>query len=212
MFATIFSDMERFTQLTGVAAPLPQANIDTDIIFPARFLLITAKTGLGRYAFHDWRYGPGGSPRADFVLNQPRFADAPILIAGENFGCGSSREQAPWALRDLGVRCIIATSFGDIFQANCFKNGILPITLSPDHVEPLMSDAEAGLPVEVDLERQTIGRRNAPVIAFEVEAWRREALLNGWDEIAVITRQQGARIDAFEQTQRATAPWLYTGD
>jgi 3-isopropylmalate/(R)-2-methylmalate dehydratase small subunit len=204
--------MERFSQLTGLAAPLPEANVDTDIIFPARFLLITAKTGLGQYAFHEWRHRPDGSPNADFVLNQPRFAGAPILVTGDNFGCGSSREQAPWALRDLGVRCIISTSFGEIFQANCFKNGMLPITLAPDQVARLMADADAGSPITVDLERQSIRGASEPAISFEVEGWRRQALLNGWDEIAVITREQGARIAAFEQKQRAQTPWLYTGD
>ncbi len=204
--------MESFTRLTGLAAPLPQANIDTDIIFPARFLLITAKKGLGRYAFFEWRYQPNGEPIADFVLNQARYVGAPILVAGDNFGGGSSREQAPWALRDLGVRCVISTSFGEIFQANCFKNGILPVTVSPDNLTRLMADAQAGLPIEINLERQTIGRRNEPEITFRVEPWRRKALLQGWDEIAIITTQQGARIAAFEQAQRAQAPWLYAGD
>jgi 3-isopropylmalate/(R)-2-methylmalate dehydratase small subunit len=189
-----------------------QANIDTDIIFPARFLLITAKTGLGRYAFHDWRYAPDGQPKPDFVLNQPRFAGAPILVAGDNFGGGSSREQAAWALRDLGVRCIISTAFGEIFQANCYQNGILPLKVSTDQLTLLATDGEAGLPLRVDLERQAIGRRNEPEIAFEIESWRKQALLNGWDEIALITRQLGARITAFEQQQRALAPWLYTED
>jgi 3-isopropylmalate/(R)-2-methylmalate dehydratase small subunit len=204
--------MERFSVLSGVAIPMPQANIDTDIIFPARFLLLTAKTGLGRYAFQDWRYGPDGAPKPDFVLNQARFAGAPILVAGDNFGGGSSREQAPWALRDLGVRCIISTAFGEIFQANCYKNGILPVRVLAQQLTLLMADAEAGLPLKVDLERQAIGRRNEPDIAFEVEAWRKQALLNGWDEIDLITRQLGGRITAFEQQQRARAPWLYTGD
>jgi 3-isopropylmalate/(R)-2-methylmalate dehydratase small subunit len=204
--------MERFSVLSGAAVPMPQANIDTDIIFPARFLLITSKTGLGQYAFHEWRHGPDGAPNLDFVLNQPRFNGAPILVAGDNFGGGSSREQAPWALRDLGIRCIISTAFGEIFQANCFKNGMLAVTVSAGSLARLMADAEAGLPLTVDLERQAIGRRNAPGIGFSIEPWRREALLNGWDEIAIVTRQQGARIAAFEQQQRALAPWLYRED
>jgi 3-isopropylmalate dehydratase small subunit len=204
--------MERFTSLQGVAAPLPQTDIDTDIIFPARFLLITSKAGLGQYAFYEWRLAPDGSPRDDFVLNQPRFAGAPILVVGDNFGCGSSREQAPWALRDLGVRCIISTSFGEIFHANCFKNGILPVVVSSAQLAVLMADAQAGLPLEVDLEHQVIGRRTEPTIAFEIEPWRREALLNGWDEITLITHQDGAGIAVFEQRQRERMPWLYTGE
>jgi 3-isopropylmalate/(R)-2-methylmalate dehydratase small subunit len=204
--------MDSFTRLTGLAAPLPQANIDTDIIFPARFLLITAKQGLGRYAFYEWRYAPNGTPMADFALNQPRFAGAPILVTGDNFGGGSSREQAPWALMDLGVRCIISTRFGEIFQANCFKNGILPVVVSPEWLALLMTDAEAGRPIEVDLQQQTLRRSGGSVFAFDVETWRREALLNGWDEISIIIAQQGARIAAFEDRQRAQSPWLYAGD
>jgi 3-isopropylmalate/(R)-2-methylmalate dehydratase small subunit len=204
--------MESFTQLTGRAAPLPQANVDTDIIFPARFLLITAKTGLGRYAFYEWRYGPGGEETPGFVLNNPKFKGAPILVAGDNFGCGSSREQAPWALRDFGVRCVISTSFGEIFYANCFKNGMLPVVVEPDQLAELMADAEAGLPIEVDLQSQQVRRRNGPPIAFDVEPWWREALLNGWDEIAIIIKQDGDRITAFERDQRASKRWLYEGD
>jgi 3-isopropylmalate dehydratase small subunit len=204
--------MEPFSVLSGVAAPLPQADIDTDIIFPARFLLITAKTGLGRYAFHEWRYAPDGQLRPDFVLNQPRFARAPILVVGDNFGAGSSREQAPWALRDLGVRCIISTAFGEIFETNCYNIGILPVRVTAEQLALLMADGEAGLPVQVDLERQAISRRNEPDIAFNVKAWRKQALLNGWDEIALIDRQLGACITAFEQQQRALSPWLYTED
>ena len=203
--------MESFTQLTGRAAPLPQANVDTDIIFPARFLLITAKTGLGRYAFYEWRYGPGGEETPEFVLNDPKFKGAPILVAGDNFGCGSSREQAPWALRDLGVRCVISTSFGEIFYANCFKNGMLPVVVEPDQLAELMADAEAGLPMEVDLEARQVRRRSGAPISFEVEPWRREALLNGWDEIAIIIKQDGDRITDFERDQRASKPWLYQG-
>jgi 3-isopropylmalate dehydratase small subunit len=204
--------MESFTRLTGLAAPLPQANIDTDIIFPARFLLITAKKGLGRYAFYEWRYGPGETEKPDFALNQDRFKGAEILVAGDNFGCGSSREQAPWALRDLGVRCVISTSFGEIFYANCFKNGMLPVVVTPDQLAALMADAEAGLSIEVDLEAQEVRRRNEPPIAFEVEPWRREALLNGWDEIAIVLKQDGPAIADFEHRQRAQKPWLYQGE
>ena len=204
--------MESFTRLTGLAAPLRDANIDTDIIFPARFLLITAKTGLGRYAFYEWRYGPDGKETPGFVLNDPKFKGAPILVAGDNFGCGSSREQAPWALHDLGVRCVISTSFGEIFYANCFKNGMLPVVVTAEQLAELMADAEDGLPIEVDLEAQEVRRRNGAPIAFEVEPWRREALLNGWDEIAIVIKQDGALIDAFERDQRLAKPWLYQGE
>jgi 3-isopropylmalate dehydratase small subunit len=204
--------MESFTRLTGRAAPLPAANVDTDIIFPARFLLITAKKGLGRYAFYEWRYGPDGEPRADFVLNRKDFQGAEILVAGDNFGCGSSREQAPWALRDLGVRCVISTSFGEIFFANCFKNGMLPVVVTADQLQALMADAEAGVPIEVDLEAQQVRRGDGEAIPFEVEPWRRDALLNGWDEIAIVLNQDGETIAAFEQSQRAAKPWLYQGE
>jgi 3-isopropylmalate dehydratase small subunit len=204
--------MERFTRITALAAPMPQANIDTDIIFPARFLLITAKRGLGRYAFYDWRYGPGGEETPDFPLNQERFKGAPILVAGDNFGCGSSREQAPWALSDLGVRCVISTRFGEIFQANCFKNGMLPVVAAPTALAALMADARAGRPITVDLEREQLLRADGQSISFTVEAWRRDALLNGWDEIDRVLNQDQGRIAAFEQRQRADQPWLYQGD
>jgi 3-isopropylmalate dehydratase small subunit len=204
--------MESFSRLTGRAAPLPAANVDTDIIFPARFLLITSKKGLGRYAFYEWRYGPDGQALPDFVLNRPEFEGAEILVAGDNFGCGSSREQAPWALRDLGVRCVISTSFGEIFFANCFKNGMLPVVVTADQLQALLADAEAGSPIEVDLEAREVRRPDGGVIAFQVEAWRRDALLNGWDEIAIVLNQDGDAIAAFEQSQRAAKPWLYQGE
>jgi len=204
--------MERFTRIVGRAAPLPQANIDTDIIFPARFLLITAKKGLGRYAFYEWRYGPNGEAMTGFVLNQAGFKGAEILVAGNNFGCGSSREQAPWALRDLGLRCVISTSFGEIFYSNCFKNGMLPVVVAADQCADLMADAEAGFDIEVDLEAQAIRRHDGSSIAFHVEPWRREALLNGWDEIAIILNEDAERIGAFERDQRCAYPWLYRGE
>jgi len=204
--------MESFSQLTARAAPLPQANVDTDIIFPARFLLITAKKGLGQYAFYEWRYGPDGGEKPDFVLNDARFRGAEILIAGDNFGCGSSREQAPWALRDLGVRCIVSTSFGEIFYANCFKNGILPVRVAERELSQLMVAAQAGRPIGVDLVRQEDSAGTDDPIAFSVEAWRRDALLHGWDEIAMILREDGAAIDAFEDRQRSASPWLYQDD
>jgi 3-isopropylmalate/(R)-2-methylmalate dehydratase small subunit len=199
--------METFTRLTGRAAPLPQANIDTDIIFPARFLLITAKKGLGQYAFYEWRRGA-----ADFALNQDRYQGVEILVTGDNFGCGSSREQAPWALRDLGVRCVISTSFGEIFYANCFKNGILPVVVPPDVLGTLMADAEAGTPITVDLEASMVTRQGGGRVSFTVAPWRREALLKGWDEIAMILAQNASAIADFETRQRAAEPWLYERD
>jgi len=204
--------MDRFERLISRAAPMPTADIDTDIIFPARFLLITEKTGLGRYAFYDWRYGPGGTPAPEFVLNQPSYAGAKILICGDNFGCGSSREQAPWALRDLGVTCVISTSFGEIFRANCFKNAMLPIVLPPEPWGRLLHLAEAGGELEVDLTTCTINSPEMTPIPFEVDPSRREALLQGWDEIAIALRQDADAIAAFEHRQRIAQPWLYERD
>jgi 3-isopropylmalate dehydratase small subunit len=204
--------MERFTHLAGVPAPMPEADVDTDIIFPARFLLITAKKGLGRYAFYERRYEPSGAERTDFVLNQPGRAGASILVAGDNFGCGSSREQAVWALHDLGVRCLISTRFGEIFEANCAKNGMLALSVSPDVWGRLMQDAEDSHAVEVDLNAQEIRCAGGQTIAFHIPDWTREALLNGWDEIDLILRQDGEHIAGFEGRQRAASPWLYQGD
>lgn len=204
--------MESFCSLTGVAAPIPAANIDTDIIFPARFLLITAKRGLGRYAFYEWRYGPGDAPISGFVLNQPAFRDAQILVAGDNFGCGSSREQACWTLRDAGFRAVISTSFGEIFQANCCKNGIVPVIVSPQILQVLLADAAQAQTLTVDLEAQAVMRPAGERISFELEGWRREALLNGWDEIDIIMNRSPGAIVAYEQRARAASPWLYEGD
>jgi 3-isopropylmalate/(R)-2-methylmalate dehydratase small subunit len=203
--------MEKFQRLISRAAPMPAADIDTDIIFPARFLLITEKTGLGRYAFYDWRHSSGGEAPA-FVLNQPAYSGAKILICGDNFGCGSSREQAPWALRDLGVTCLISTSFGEIFRANCFKNAMLPIALPPEPWTELMRVATAGGELEVDLTTCTISGSDLTPIPFEVDPSRREALLEGWDEIAIALRKDADAIAAFEHRQRAAQPWLYERD
>ena len=203
--------MEAFTSLSGLAAVLPEANIDTDIIFPARFLLLTTKSGLGRYAFYEWRFDAKGSERSHFVLNRPPFRGAQILVAGDNFGCGSSREQAPWALRDLGVRCVISSSFGEIFYSNCFRNGILPIAVSPVQLVRLMSDAEAEASLTIDLSGQTICGRDGAMIDFAIEPWRREALLNGWDEISLVLTALSGKIDAFENRQWVEQPWLQTG-
>ncbi len=204
--------MERFDRLTGIAAPLPAANIDTDIIFPARFLLMTEKQGLGAFAFYEWRTLPGGAPDPEFVLNQPRFRDASILVAGDNFGCGSSREQACWAMRDAGIRVVVASSFGEIFHANCFKNGMLPVTVSVSDLGLLMTDAEAGRSFTVDLVEGVLTRPDGAPIRFETEGWRREALLNGWDEIDIIQNQSASTIDAYERRARAASPWLFQGD
>jgi 3-isopropylmalate dehydratase small subunit len=204
--------MDRFERLISRAAPMPNADIDTDIIFPARFLLITEKTGLGRYAFYDWRYGADGVAKPEFVLNQPAYAGAKILVCGDNFGCGSSREHAPWALRDLGATCLISTSFGEIFRANCFKNAILPIVLAPEPWAALLRLATDGVELDVDLTACTISGGGMTPIAFEIEPARREALLEGWDEIALALRKDADAIAAFEHRQRADQPWLYERD
>jgi len=193
--------MEPFTRVTAAVASLPDRDIDTDIIFPARFLLITEKVGLGQYAFYERRM-QDGVERADFPLQPGRCA---ILVAGDNFGCGSSREQAVWALHDLGVRCIIAPSFGEIFQANCYRNGVLPITLP----EALCSALRRCPSLTVDLADEEITGESTDTIRFEAPPWRREALLHGWDEVLTLLHSQGARITAFEEVRRAAAPWLF---
>jgi len=204
--------MRPFTRVTSLAVPMGTDNIDTDIIFPARYLLHTTKTGLGRFAFYEWRYARDGTPDQTFPLNRDEFESAAIMVAGDNFGCGSSREQAPWALADLGLRCLIATSFGEIFATNCFKNGILTVLVSPDQQADLLADAQARAPITVDLERQTIARANGGVAGFPVESWRREALLNGWDEISTVLARDQTAITEFERRQRAQMPWLYQGE
>lgn len=201
--------MTPFTQLSGVAIPLPEENVDTDIIFPARFLLITARAGLGRYAFHDRRFDAEGAEIAEFILNLDPWRDAPILLAGANFGSGSSREQAVWALLGQGISCVIAPSFGEIFHGNCFRNGVLPIVLPADQVAALTPRAEAGETFAVDLEAQTLTVGTDAPIAFDVGAEQRLALLNGWDETALILNARGDDIAAFETQQKTVQPWLY---
>jgi 3-isopropylmalate dehydratase small subunit len=174
--------------------------------------LITEKTGLGRYAFYDWRYGADGRAKPEFVLNQTPYRDAKILICGDNFGCGSSREHAPWALRDLGVTCLISTSFGEIFRANCFKNAVLPIVLPSGPWADLLRLAEAGAELSVDLTTCTISGPGRAPIPFDVDPSRREALLEGWDEIAIALRKDAEAIADFEQRQRLDQPWLYERD
>ena len=200
--------MTPFTTLTSIAVPMAEENIDTDIIVPARFLLITEKQGLGRTAFYERRYDEAGAPRPDFPLNQNRFDGAQILVAGANFGCGSSREHAPWALADLGFRAILAPSFGEIFASNCVKNGMLAGRVID--VAPLLGEAEAGHPLAVDLEGRTIILSDGRKLDFTIDDGAREMLLNGWDEIDTILTRHGANITAFEQTQRAAQPWLWT--
>lgn len=195
--------MEPFVRLTSRAAPLPEANVDTDIILPARYLLITEKRGLGRYAFYERREGGG------FVLDDPAWAGAQILIAGENFGCGSSREHAPWALHDLGIRCIIAPSFGEIFRANCIRNGMLAVTLAEAEWKQVLLAAEWGEAMTVDLGERTIHLADGRTIAFVVADAEREALLNGWDEIDGIRARYADAIADFEHRQREAAPWLW---
>jgi 3-isopropylmalate/(R)-2-methylmalate dehydratase small subunit len=200
--------MEKFTTLTGVAAPLPMVNVDTDMIIPKQFLKTIARTGLGRNLFDEMRYSEQGKENPDFVLNKPAWREAKILVTGENFGCGSSREHAPWALLDFGIRCVIAPSFADIFYNNCFKNGILPIVLAQAEVDKLMDDAERGANavITVSLERQEITGPDGGTIAFEIDAFRKHCLLNGLDDIG-LTLEMAGTIDAFETDYAARSPW-----
>ncbi len=201
--------MEKFTTLTGVAAPLPMRNVDTDMIIPKQFLKTIQRTGLGKSLFHELRRHPTGEENAEFVLNKPAYRNAVILIAHENFGCGSSREHAPWALLDFGIRCIIAPDFADIFYNNSFKNGILPIILPQAQVDILMEDAKKGANavLTVDLESQTISRPDGQKIAFDVEPFRKHCLLNGLDDIG-LTLQKQSKIDSFEGQRKLSQPWL----
>lgn len=200
--------MEKFTTLTGIAAPLDQINVDTDMIIPKQFLKTIKRTGLGVNLFDEMRYDRDGNENPDFVLNWPQYRKAEILVAGDNFGCGSSREHAPWALLDFGIRCVIAPSFADIFFNNCFKNGILPIPLPQEQVDILMKDAEKGANarITVDLEKQEITTSDGQVIAFEVDAFKKHCLLNGLDDIG-LTLEKASAIDAFEAKARTTHPW-----
>ena len=203
--------MEKFTRLTGVAAPLPMVNVDTDMVIPKNYLKVTERTGLGKHLFAEMRFNADGSERPDFVLNRPAWRQAEILVAFENFGCGSSREHAPWALRDFGIRCVIAPSFADIFFNNCFKNGILPLVLPKAVCVALIDDAERGAnaTLTIDLEAQELTRPDGERIAFEVEPSRRSRLLEGLDEIGA-TAAKAHRIDAFEAKLRRSQPWRAT--
>ena len=201
--------MQAFTELTGVAAPLPLANVDTDKIIPARFLKTIKRTGLGKNLFDTLRYDPTGAERPDFVLNQPAFRHAEVLIAHENFGCGSSREHAPWAMLDFGIRCVIAPSFADIFHNNCYKNGILPVTLPREICDQLMEDAGLGgnARITIDLERQLVIRPNGEEIHFDIDPFQKHLMLNGLDDIGQ-TMQRTPAIDSFEATRMTDHPWF----
>ena len=201
--------MQAFTELTAVAAPLPLANVDTDKIIPARFLKTIKRSGLGKSLFAGLRYDDAGGERPEFVLNREPFRGAEILIAHENFGCGSSREHAPWALLDFGIRCVIAPSFADIFHGNCFKNGILPVVMPRSVCDQLMEDARLGANarITVDLGRQVVVRPNGEEIPFTVDPFRRHMLLNGLDEIGQ-TMQRTAAIDSYESARTSAKPWM----
>ncbi len=203
--------MQKFTVLTGIAAPLNMINVDTDMIIPKQFLKTIERTGLGKNLFDEMRYHPEtGKEIPDFVLNKDAYRGSEVLIAGDNFGCGSSREHAPWALLDFGIRCVIAPSYADIFYNNCFKNGILPIKLPREVVDALMEKAERGsnATFSIDLENQTITDPDGEEISFELDAFRKHCLMNGLDDIG-LTLQQGEKIDTFEGSQSASQPWLY---
>jgi 3-isopropylmalate/(R)-2-methylmalate dehydratase small subunit len=200
--------MQKFTTLTGVAAPLPMINVDTDMIIPKQFLKTIKRSGLGKSLFFEMRYDDGGAEKPEFVLNMPAYRKAQILVAGANFGCGSSREHAPWALQDFGIRCVIAPSFADIFYSNCFKNGILPITLPQEDVEKLLDDAERGANavITIDLESQEIRGPDGGMIRFEIDPARKLALLNGLDEIGASLKHE-REISDFEAKRKLAQPW-----
>jgi 3-isopropylmalate/(R)-2-methylmalate dehydratase small subunit len=202
--------MQKFTSLTGVAAPLPMINVDTDKIIPKQYLKTIERKGLGKGLFDEMRYRNDGSENPDFVLNQPAYRKAQVLVAGDNFGCGSSREHAPWALLDFGIRCIIAAGFADIFYNNCFKNGVLPIKLPQQTVDQLMEDAGKGsnATFTIDLESQTITRPDGQKVHFDIEPDRKNTLLQGLDEIGV-TLKRAPVIDGYEARMRASQPWLW---
>ena len=201
--------MDKFTKLSGIAAPMPLVNIDTDMIIPKQFLKTIKRSGLGVNLFDEMRYDDDGQEIADFVLNKSQYRNAEILIAGENFGCGSSREHAPWAIKDFGIKCVVSTSFADIFFNNCFKNGILPIVLPQEQVDVLMKDAEKGenARVEVDLEAQTISTSDGETFSFEVDAFKKHCLLNGLDDIGLTMAKEGS-ISVYEENRAQSFPWM----
>lgn len=201
--------MEKFEKLTGIAAPMPLVNIDTDMIIPKQFLKTIKRSGLGVHAFDEMRYLADGSENPDFVLNKPQYREAQILVAGDNFGCGSSREHAPWALADFGVKTVISTSFADIFYNNCFKNGMLPIVLPQEAVDVLMKDAEKGsnARMTVDLENQTVTTSDGESFVFELDPFRKHCLMNGLDDIG-LTMEKVTAIDSFESQSAQSRPWV----
>ena len=201
--------MEKFTKLTGVAAPMPLVNIDTDMIIPKQFLKTIKRSGLGANLFDEMRFDQDGNEIPTFVLNQPQYREAQILVAGDNFGCGSSREHAPWAIADFGITCVIAPSFANIFYNNCFKNGILPIALPQEQVDVLMKDAEKGANarIEVDLEAQTITSSDGEVFTFDVDPFKKHCLINGLDDIG-LTMEKAPAIDSYEAQAQAQRPWV----
>ena len=203
------TEMEKFEKLQGIAAPMPLVNIDTDMIIPKVFLKSIQRTGFGKNLFDEMRYNRDGTEIEDFVLNKPQYRNAEILIAGDNFGCGSSREHAPWAIADFGIKCVVSTSFADIFFNNCFKNGILPVVLPQEQVDLLMADAEKGenARMTVDLEAQEITTSDGEVIKFDVDGHRKHCLLEGLDDIGQ-TMQKAAAIDTFEAQASAARPWV----
>lgn len=201
--------MDKFEQLSGIAAPMPLINIDTDMIIPKVFLKTIKRSGLGVNLFDEMRYDDAGNENPDFVLNKPQYREAEILVAGDNFGCGSSREHAPWAIKDFGIRCIISTSFADIFFNNCFKNGILPVVLPQEQRDLLLEDAEKGANarIEVDLEAQTITSSEGTVIEFDVDPFKKHCLINGLDDISLSLEKEDA-IEAHEQKLATSQPWI----
>ena len=201
--------MQKFDVLRGTAAPMEIMNIDTDMIIPKQFLKTIKRSGLGANLFHEMRFDNDGNEIADFVLNQPAYRSSEMIVAGDNFGCGSSREHAPWALLDFGIRCVISTSFADIFYNNCFKNGILPITVSAEDRDALMADARdtENPELSVDLVAQTITRPNGPVVSFEIDAFLKQCLLDGLDDIG-LTLEKGDSIITYEEARKTTHPWL----
>jgi len=201
--------MDKFTKISGIAAPLPQINVDTDMIIPKQFLKTIKRSGLGVNLFDEMRYDDDRNEIPDFVLNKPQYRNAEILVAGDNFGCGSSREHAPWALLDFGIRCVIAPSYADIFYSNCFKNGILPIVLPQEQVDILMKDAEKGANarIEIDLEAQTITSSDGEVFSFDVDPFKKHCLINGLDDIG-LTLEKAASIQSYETRLAAERPWV----
>ena len=201
--------MEKFEKLTGIAAPMPMVNIDTDMIIPKQFLKTIKRTGLGKNLFDEMRFDREGNEVPDFVLNKPQYRETEILVAGDNFGCGSSREHAPWAIKDFGIRCVIAPSFADIFFNNCFKNGILPIALPQEQVDVLMKDAEKGsnARMTIDLESQTITTSDGESFGFEIDSFKKHCLMEGLDDIGLTMAKEGS-IDSFEATAAQSRPWV----